>query len=647
MGGAAARSAAGIRSGAIGLLASLVLFISTGEPAAQSEPPVPGDKPAMAGEPVEIAAAVADDDLLVLEPALAAAAIPVPGLKPAVPSDALFTVLSASDVEAYRRIFAAQQVADWQTADRLIEGLSDRILMGHVLFQRYMHPTGWRSSFAELSGWLAVYADHPDADRIYRLALNRRPEGAAAPQAPTSGRLDEAEDMVAGLYRAETDDESLWDHLSSGERGTLRDLIAQIRRHIWNGNNDSARSVLEGSGFQGLADPLTADRMAAEVARGYFIGGDDANARELAEPALERSGSRAMLAAWIAGLAAYRQDDLDAARHAFEVLAAGEPDEDLVAAGAYWAARINLLTGNPAKVKTYLALAMTRPYSFYGLLAQQALGEGILLNERLPVLSDTECTTLAVLPEVRRAIALAQAGQQHRADQEFDGLSAYDRPGLAVAVLRLAGDLDLPATQFRLARELLYGYAERFDAGLYPLPPWQPGDGFTVDPALLYAIMRRESEFRAFSESDAGAQGPMQIMPSTAAYISGEDGYRNALRHLLSDPVVALELGQDYLDYLLALDSVDGNLFFALAAYNGGPGNLARWKDNTGATFDPLLFIETIPSRETRFFIETVMASYWIYRLRLVAATPTLEMVAAGDWPLYPYDSVEVELAGN
>ncbi len=555
-------------------------------------------------------------------------------------------MLGDGDVGAYRGIFAAQALADWPAADRLIARLDDPVLMGHVLFQRYMHPTGWRSSFEELSGWLRDYADHPGAERVHRLALKRRPAAAAAPTAPRAGRIGDVAHVNDGPRRSgDPVREPSWGHLSAGDRAAPREIVARIRRHIWNGDNESARAELGGAAFAALADPLTRDRVAAEVARGFFIAGDDGAARSLAEPALERSGGQTPLAGWVAGLAAYREGALDAARRAFEALAAGDPGEELVAAGAYWAARLNLLSGDPARVRVHLSIAARRPYTFYGLLARRALGDEIRLEERLPVLSELERATLAALPEARRAVALAQVGQEHRADAEFDGLGAHDRPGFAIAVLRLAADLGLPATQYRLSRELLSGFAERFDTGLYPTPNWRPAGGFEIDPALLFAIMRRESGFRARVRSRAGARGPMQILPSTAAWLSGDAGYAGARRHLLDDPVVALGLGQDYVRYLLGLDAVDGNLFFALAAYNGGPGNLARWIEKTGATFDPLLFIETVPSRETRFFIETVMADYWIYRLRLGAATPTLDMVAAGSWPLYPEG--EARLAGN
>ena len=62
--------------------------------------------------------------------------------------------LGARDVELYREIFRVQERAEWDRADRLIARLDDRLLLGHVLYQRYMHPTGYRSQFAELSAWL-------------------------------------------------------------------------------------------------------------------------------------------------------------------------------------------------------------------------------------------------------------------------------------------------------------------------------------------------------------------------------------------------------------------------------------------------------------------------------------------------------------
>ena len=70
-----------------------------------------------------------------------------------------------------------------------------------------------------------------------------------------------------------------------------------------------------------------------------------------------------------------------------------------------------------------------------------------------------------------------------------------------------------------------------------------------------------------------------------------------------------------------------------LTAYNGGPGNLLKWKNNARFYNDPLLFIEVIPSAETRIYIERVMANYWIYNMRFGNKNHTLEQLAEGKWP--------------
>ena len=98
---------------------------------------------------------------------------------PRVPS-----VLSQDDIDRYQRIFALQEDGDWGKADREIKSLQSDVLMGHVLYQRYMHPTAYRSKYSELRDWLAAYADHPGANRIYSLALRRKPAKASGPKAP-------------------------------------------------------------------------------------------------------------------------------------------------------------------------------------------------------------------------------------------------------------------------------------------------------------------------------------------------------------------------------------------------------------------------------------------------------------------------------
>jgi soluble lytic murein transglycosylase-like protein len=92
-------------------------------------------------------------------------------------------------------------------------------------------------------------------------------------------------------------------------------------------------------------------------------------------------------------------------------------------------------------------------------------------------------------------------------------------------------------------------------------------------------------------------------------------------------------LGQAYIISLLG--EVDNNLVRTAAGYNGGPGNVIRWDNSLNASQDPLLYIASIPLHETRDFVQRVLANYWVYQIRLGQPTPSLDQIAAHEWPRY------------
>ena len=96
-------------------------------------------------------------------------------------------ILSEIDEVRYQKIFELQKLGKLTAAKKIIRQLDNDILMGHVLAQKYLHPTAHRSTFNELTVWLNLYADHPDARRLYRLALKRRPKGKDFPNSPLTG----------------------------------------------------------------------------------------------------------------------------------------------------------------------------------------------------------------------------------------------------------------------------------------------------------------------------------------------------------------------------------------------------------------------------------------------------------------------------
>jgi len=119
-------------------------------------------------------------------------------------------------------------------------------------------------------------------------------------------------------------------------------------------------------------------------------------------------------------------------------------------------------------------------------------------------------------------------------------------------------------------------------AALYPLPSWQPANGYTVDRALVYSIMRAESAFDPSVESHAGAQGLMQVMPETARDIAARGVLQPPQADDLFEPETSIQFGQAYLEYLLQWSPIGTNLIYVAAAYNAGPGRVTRWRDRLG-----------------------------------------------------------------
>jgi soluble lytic murein transglycosylase len=139
--------------------------------------------------------------------------------------------------------------------------------------------------------------------------------------------------------------------------------------------------------------------------------------------------------------------------------------------------------------------------------------------------------------------------------------------------------------------------------------PYARAEGF--DPLFMFSVIRQESLFEGFVRSTAGARGLMQIIPSTGAnlasqlnwpYEYGEDD--------LYRPDVSIRFGTHYLANNLSL--LGGDLYAALAAYNGGPGNAVLWKQLAGN--DPDLFLEIVRFEETRNYIRNIYEIYIIYR---------------------------------
>lgn len=540
-------------------------------------------------------------------------------------------ILGSTDILAYRRIFTLQKAGAWKAADRQIETLDNDILLGHVLFQRLMHPRKYRARYTELRDWLAEYADHPGARRVYRLAKRRRPKNYRAPRAPVGPRSAHgyADFTPRPGYRSPR-------KRSAAQRRRVRQIAAKIRRNVRREILTQSEQYLARKDVARLLDVVERDALLNLVAARWFYRGNAKRALALAGPAADRSRAHVSNADWIAGLSAWRLRKIDLAARHFEALAyAPSADAWNRTAGAFWAARAHLVGRRPGRVNPLLQLAAEHPRTFYGLIAARQLGVDLDLQWTAPPLTSDGMLVVNGIPGTRRAIALAQVGNVYLAERELRRSYLGGDHASGPALLALAHKLDLPATQMRMAKGVRGSDDRPYDQALFPMPPWQPADGFAVDRALIFAFMRQESGFNARAKSPVGARGLMQLMPRTASYVAGDRSLRRGNKSKLYDPEFNLELGQKYLAMLLRDDMIKGDLFRLAVAYNAGPGNLRKWLRKAKFEGDPLLFVESIPWRESRLFVERVLTNFWIYRERLREDSPSLDAAATGHWPIY------------
>jgi soluble lytic murein transglycosylase len=142
------------------------------------------------------------------------------------------------------------------------------------------------------------------------------------------------------------------------------------------------------------------------------------------------------------------------------------------------------------------------------------------------------------------------------------------------------------------------------------LPTIQAYTGNQVDPYLVAAIIREESQYDPRAVSRVGAVGLMQVMPATAQTVARSLGVPNVVREELFNQETNIRLGVGYLAQLL--QQFSGNVMYTVAAYNAGPAAVSDWILKRGDK-EPDVFVEFIPYQETRQYVKRVLRSYREY----------------------------------
>jgi len=370
---------------------------------------------------------------------------------------------------------------------------------------------------------------------------------------------------------------------------------------------------------------------AQRVAFVYYVLGLDMDARRVADTWRQGATSEwAAQAAWVSGLASWRLGDCQSASAAFNQVAAYAQQRELRAGALYWAARSEQACGRPRNVAPLLKAAASSPESFYGLVARETLGMDTRISQDPNSIADP---AIAQLPNVQRAIELAKIGEPARAEEMLRHQAKIGNPSEHHALIQLAKQLDLPAAQLWLANNGQPG-ARSDPADRYPNPRWSPLNGWRVDPALAFGHIVQESAFRRSAISTAGAVGLMQVLPVTAQLVSRNRGvpYYNGS---LTDPRYNLEYGQSFIEMMRSDSGTAGQLPRVIASYNAGPLPVARWA-SINDRGDPMLWIESIPYWETRYYVPSVLRNMWVYQGLNGEDTTTLKAMAEHRWPTFP-----------
>ena len=370
------------------------------------------------------------------------------------------------------------------------------------------------------------------------------------------------------------------------------------------------------------------------VAFVYYVLGLDMDARRVSDAWRQgATGEWASQAAWVSGLASWRLSDCESASRDFKQVAGLAQQRELRAGGLYWAARAEQLCRRPASVEPLLRAVVNTAESqesFYGLLARETLGISTKLADDPFSGRDPSLEQYA---NVQRALELARIGEAALAEEMLRHQAKIGAPAEHHALIQLAKKLDLPAAQLWLANNGQPG-ARSDAADRYPNPKWSPVMGWRVDPALAFGHIVQESAFRRTAVSGAGAVGLMQVLPITAQLVSRNRGvpYTNAA---LTDPKYNLEYGQSFIEMMRGNSGTAGQLPRVIASYNAGPLPVARWAaiNDKG---DPLLWIESIPYWETRYYVPAVLRNMWVYQGLNDEGTPTLKAMTEHHWPSFP-----------
>ncbi len=496
--------------------------------------------------------------------------------------------------------------------------------------------SGLTGSYADLKTHAALLAQGnrwPDAAREYRQLLNMAPPAERgeievglgnALRHSGKGGAREGRDL---LQHAQT----------SGEANALR-LYELVEIARMEGNEGDLLNYL--SQFRQSA-PTSPWFQSALISAGnlYLLKKDYDHAIDYYREAHERfpGSGRASYAHWKAAWLTYRQGRTEEAKKEFTQHVRSYPASLETAAAVYWRGRIAEDENDLPLARAWYAKVAERYRNYYyGHLAAERLAiiavsptaHDPLLDTIPPLAPLSAAAALTNIPadtlRVEKSKLLENAGITDFAIKELqasDGGKGANWATLEIARIYREGGQDHRALRFMKSAVPSYFAIDisvlprPYWDYLFPRPYWTDVRRFAMenqlDPYLVAALIRQESEFNPGAVSRANAFGLMQLLPTTGRKTAKELRIRGFRTETLLVPNVNLQLGTRYFRDMV--EHYNGQVEYALAAYNAGPNRVEDWL-SAGNYRDVAEFVESIPFTETREYVQSIMRNARIYR---------------------------------
>ncbi|MGH9531764.1 MAG: transglycosylase SLT domain-containing protein [Terriglobales bacterium] len=363
---------------------------------------------------------------------------------------------------------------------------------------------------------------------------------------------------------------------------------------------------------------------------------DDGAARFYLEAARRvPDGKRASYALWKAAWLRYRLKQPDEAKKLLEDYIRLYPSAPEISSALYWRGRLAEADQETDRAHAYYQTLSDRFRNFYyAELARERLKE-IKIDGTVPLdpllkkilrpapPAGLDRTMPANDIRAQKSKLLRTAGLYEFALDELEAAASAGAKWAVAEIVRVYQTTGRHYRAMGAVKRALPGYFT-FDLGELPRPMWEAlfprlywedlkanAEENELDPFLVAAIIRQESEFRPDAVSRARAIGLMQLMPKTGRVVARQLKIKPYSTQRLTDPSLNLKLGTRY--FRDQLDEFGGTPEYALAGYNAGPDRVRQWLSK-GAYRDIHEFVESIPFTETREYVQAIKRNVMVYR---------------------------------